>query len=658
MNEIYTLEKLFGRFPGGIRVPRIQRGYVQGRENGKGEAIRAEFVPALLAAIFRGKPLSLDFLYGVAVEDKRVADRCLMPLDGQQRLTTLALLAWLCGKWRKEWRFAYESRRIPGMFMEGLLNSAPPETGKASEIVRKEGWFLPVWENDPTVAGMLRMLDALDAGIGGRDRAAADFGTITFLLHGIDGTVETFDHIFRKMNARGKELSPWENLKAMLDKHVPQTLADEWREKVDGDWPEIIWAHVDRNVMALDNAMDKVVRMAYARFASFGAQSATLWQMESKIAGGGNEGFDVGKREAFYRTAASYFDALPSVASCWTDERVYNALWGGSGDERAFQNWLSNGRIASPHELLRMAFLAEKVNAPSVLRRRRTLLNLLDCTEIEKNGGDLLEKGLAFLTDGDWKELAGFHREQLADEQWKAQFDEREILDIECNSLVWRGSTAFLGEKCPEDMRNALSALQEAVQTKRTCLFLSLLGLSGKCDSSLPCRSIMIPEKEKDWAKECFSARRLFLREGVAAWLAGGRYNADSGSSAWLNHLSDLWNTAAKNSLKWIRTKDAGWLFCVKNTNLTNEAIRLVWSPEERNRLELLAKVQTTDTGIPYIVWRDLPYDGFMKAKDGDWYYNVKQESWREFGELSRWAKDAESRFVEICSSAKSPVGG
>ena len=86
MNEAYTLKKLFEDFPGGICVPRIQRGYVQGRDDANGKEIRANFVPALVSAVFDKKPLSLDFVYGVA------DGRCLMPLDGQQRLTTLALL--------------------------------------------------------------------------------------------------------------------------------------------------------------------------------------------------------------------------------------------------------------------------------------------------------------------------------------------------------------------------------------------------------------------------------------------------------------------------------------------------------------------------------------------------------------------------------------
>lgn len=76
MSEVWTLDKLFGRFPGGIRIPRIQRGYVQGRDDAKGREIRENFLPALVAAFFDEKPLSLDFVYGVSVGD------CLLPLDG------------------------------------------------------------------------------------------------------------------------------------------------------------------------------------------------------------------------------------------------------------------------------------------------------------------------------------------------------------------------------------------------------------------------------------------------------------------------------------------------------------------------------------------------------------------------------------------------
>ena len=374
MSKAYTLERLFREFPGGICMPRIQRGYVQGRNDEKGKEIRANFVPALVDAVFEEKILSLDFIYGVA-RDNGADGRSLLPLDGQQRLSTVFLLAWLCGKWNCKWRFTYESRRIPQLFVEGLCEHPFDGSAKPSLLIRDSAWFLAVWENDPTVAGMIRMLDALYRTIGRRNRSEADFGHVRFLLHGIDGNSETFDHIFRKMNARGKELSPWENLKAMLDKYVPDAYAKDWRDKIDGEWSETIWKHVDSDVVKLDNAMEKVVRMAYARCAGSEAQKDSLWDMEMNICGKADDGerntkvFSPKEVDEFFRIAARYFGKLEQTASWWTDDRAKNALWGVVSDDGKFKfwDWLPNGDGASVKDLLRMSFLTEpaKFQMPS-----------------------------------------------------------------------------------------------------------------------------------------------------------------------------------------------------------------------------------------------------------------------------------------------------
>lgn len=653
MSEKWTLEKVFDAYQDGIKVPRIQRGYVQGRNDAKGEAIRAEFVPALVAAVFGGKPLSLDFLYGVAEPYAQDSGRCLLLLDGQQRLTTLALLAWLCGKWDKRWRFDYEARRIPQLFMRDLLASDPSAGGKASETIRAAGWFLPIWKNDPSVGGMLRMLDALEEAIGERDRTAAQLENVTFLLHGIDGTGDTFDHIFRKMNARGKELSPWENLKAMLDKYVPKSLADEWREKVDSDWPECIWEHVGNDIAKLDNAMEKIVRIAWARVVGYEAQVATSWEWELRLVS------DRETRTAFYQIAMLYFGELETIAGCWSPERTQNTLWGGDGNEEKFWGRLTDASAFWGAEQLRIAFLAEPLDIQEGRRRRRVLLNLLDCTDVGHNADNLLKKGVAFLMDGDWSHLDGFHKEQIADEQWKSGFDEDEIVEIERHPLVWRGSTAFLEEMLPEDMRNALAKLQSGVKADGKGLFLGLLGLCGKCNEGLPCGSIWIPKTDAGWAEECFSARRLFLRAGVAAWLKGAHYDTASGSCAWLNHLAELWNTVEKQGLKKITTKDGGWLFCVVNKNLGNTAIRLARSQTERERLLLLADVQVTPDNSPYITWGVLPYNGFMRAKDGTGFYNVKSMGWWMVDSpLFRWTRHDDGTFSMLSNMTGEETGG
>ena len=637
MSKAYTLERLFREFPGGICIPRIQRGYVQGRNDEKGKGIRANFVPSLVDAVFEGNDLSLDFIYGVARDDGK-SGRSLLPLDGQQRLSTVFLLAWLCGKWNREWRFTYESRRIPQLFVEGLCEHPFDGSANPSLLIRDSAWFLAVWENDPTVAGMIRMLDALYRTIGRRNRSEADFGHVRFLLHGIDGNSETFDHIFRKMNARGKELSPWENLKAMLDKYVPDAYAKDWRDKIDGEWSETIWKHVDSDVVKLDNAMEKVVRMAYARCAGSEAQKDSLWDMEMNICGKADDGgrnakvFSPKEVEEFFRIAARYFGKLEETASWWTDDRAKNALWGVVSDDGKFKfwNWLAEGDGASVKDLLRMSFLTEPADISDAERRRRVLLNLLDNTGEVKSDEykSLLDQGLKFLADGNLNEVKDFHKEQITDEQWKVTFDENEILKIERHPLVWLGSTAFLGKIDPSKMNSALALLERAVEHNGKNLFMDVLGLSGKCDKGLPCGSIKIPECNREWAEEYFSVRRLFLRGGVQSWLGGNHYDENSGSSPWLNYLSRIWDTVTNGNLKRISTKDYGWLFCVKKERLTDEAIRLIKDKNEINNMALLAGVQEASDML-YINWGVLPYNGYMKAHDGDLYFNVKSESWK-----------------------------
>jgi hypothetical protein len=295
-----------------------------------------------------------------------------------------------------------------------------------------------------------------------------------------------------------------------------------------------------------------------------------------------------------------------------------------------FWNWLAEGDGASVKDLLRMSFLTEPAKISDAERRRRVLLNLLDNTGEVKSDEykSLLDQGLKFLADGDLNEVKDFHKEQITDEQWKVTFDENEILKIERHPLVWLGSTAFLGKIDTGKMNSALALLECAIEHNGKNLFMDVLGLSGKCDNGLPCRSIKIPECNREWAEECFSVRRLFLRGGVQSWLGGSHYDVNSGSSPWLNYLSRIWDTVKNGDLKRISTKDYGWLFCVKNERLTDEAIRLIKDKNEINNMAFLVGVQEASDML-YINWGVLPYNGYMKANDGDLYFNVKSESWK-----------------------------
>ena len=83
-----------------IQVPVIQRDYVQGRAvTNKEKEKRDDFVKKLMDALLPdGVPFHLDFIYGGRESFGRGGtmpkNAPFLPLDGQQRLTTLFLLHW------------------------------------------------------------------------------------------------------------------------------------------------------------------------------------------------------------------------------------------------------------------------------------------------------------------------------------------------------------------------------------------------------------------------------------------------------------------------------------------------------------------------------------------------------------------------------------
>src|ERR1035438_7469541 len=87
-NQPITFCQLLVKYPR-IEVPLIQRDYAQGRETEKD--VRDDFLKALYGALGLPPgdpklPLNLDFVYGSM---ERGGSGSFLPLDGQQRLTTL-----------------------------------------------------------------------------------------------------------------------------------------------------------------------------------------------------------------------------------------------------------------------------------------------------------------------------------------------------------------------------------------------------------------------------------------------------------------------------------------------------------------------------------------------------------------------------------------
>jgi len=95
MGNKYTFWKLLDE--NSIEIPIIQRDYAQGRE--EENKIRDKFLDVLYNKIEKAHAtVNLDFVYG------RIIDKKLIPLDGQQRLTTLFFTSLVFGNKRKKIR--------------------------------------------------------------------------------------------------------------------------------------------------------------------------------------------------------------------------------------------------------------------------------------------------------------------------------------------------------------------------------------------------------------------------------------------------------------------------------------------------------------------------------------------------------------------------
>ena len=221
--EIALNEQTPIRFAG-VQVPMIQRDYAQGRE--KEAAVRQRFLTALFGALTGGHPLTLDFVYGsVQILDEH---SYFIPLDGQQRLTTLFLLNWyignreLSGDAKRELaarlrKFSYATRSTARDFCEKLTTVELAPTAQPGPTIRDLTWFYGSYAQDPTVQAMLRMLDAIHAEYRkcGATSLYPALANLRFYVLPLDG-FGLSDELYIKMNARGKQLTGFENFKADL----------------------------------------------------------------------------------------------------------------------------------------------------------------------------------------------------------------------------------------------------------------------------------------------------------------------------------------------------------------------------------------------------------------------------------------------------------
>lgn len=275
-----SFKSLLTTLPNKIEIPIIQRDYAQGRP--RVVNIRNQFVDTLFDHLENQQPLHLDFIYGNVIK----TNKKFIPLDGQQRLTTLFLLHWYLSLRENHFedfrqivsnengsRFTYETRQSSREFCDAILKFPfkLDYSITVSSQLRDFDWYFQSWDKDPTVQGMLVMLDTIQHTYNEREAddlyhiLTKDDELITFQFIELANYGLT-DDLYIKMNARGKPLTDFENFKAKFEKII-QELDDKegtkflkgFHQKIDKSWTDFMWNYRDKETNVYDNAFMNLI---------------------------------------------------------------------------------------------------------------------------------------------------------------------------------------------------------------------------------------------------------------------------------------------------------------------------------------------------------------------------------------------------------------
>lgn len=325
---VYNFWKLVDEYH--LRFPRIQRDYAQGRKTFKAKQVRESFLKNLHEALKEDCPrINLDFVYGVQKKDGNKI--YFSPLDGQQRLTTLFLLYWFLAYKsnnyetflshlsennndevnKDEVKFLYETRDSAKEFCKKLILNTPNSFIEGKSIswnIKNQNWFLSMWIEDPTVEGMLTMLDAMDDEFRNDnsiscyfDKMAKDDGHLRFYVLVFEENFTLGDDLYVKMNARGLALTTFENFKASFEEDILEgDVKKSFKKDIDTTWTNMFWFPLiaileeeekkedkkgrDETPASVDTEMMRFVRMILSfNYANYSDNNDTKTNCNGKI---------------------------------------------------------------------------------------------------------------------------------------------------------------------------------------------------------------------------------------------------------------------------------------------------------------------------------------------------------------------------------------
>lgn len=233
-----------------VKIPIIQRDYAHGREDDHAKQVRISLLSDIKRAFQNHIPLDLNFIYG------KEENGIFIPIDGQQRLTTLFLfyLYIYCKEKEKKsifYHFSYETRISSRDFLARLIDNAHTlfsSSSSPSFEIQDAEWFVCNWLHDPTIKSVLVVLDEIKETFHQssdciQKQMNDGFHPVTF--HFLEmNDLGMQDSLYINLNARGKPLTKFENLKALLLNQIKAVSIEyfiNFEQFLDGKWTDFFW---------------------------------------------------------------------------------------------------------------------------------------------------------------------------------------------------------------------------------------------------------------------------------------------------------------------------------------------------------------------------------------------------------------------------------
>lgn len=245
-----------------ILIPAIQRDYTYGSQTEITDKVLNNMLNTIKFTLFPDShngisEMTMNFVYGYTKEEVFY-----VPLDGQQRLTTLFLLHFYAALYDENGdfdtlrKFSYATRDTTSTYCKAIIDHHNEvlenykSIKKLNDTIRDMSWYLPSFDNDPSIRSMQVVLGRIEENFKDcreslwekltDDHCPVNFYCLNFGPFGLS------DDLYVKMNSRGKKLTEYEIFKSMLLKHIDKVLNNKTKKrelaiKFDNSWTDLVW---------------------------------------------------------------------------------------------------------------------------------------------------------------------------------------------------------------------------------------------------------------------------------------------------------------------------------------------------------------------------------------------------------------------------------